>query len=456
MHGLACPRCQADLEKSAQGNLTCRPCGTTYPMLGSTPFLYPDPGRALQDWRCRFSRLTSEIQSRIDAIEQSSPGTQCGHERLAKLSQAYHGYLEELAGVLAPLRPGAPVAEEVHLALGSGHALDAYHGNIFRDWCWGQEENSLVLQHLTGMLETQPRRVLVLGSGAGRLAFDLHQHFCLAGGSQNDQQARTSNLTTIALDSNPLLSLVAGAMFQGQPLTLTEFPRAPVAADDVAVRHTLNSVAAEPGLVSVCADALATPFAPRSFDLVVTSWLLDVMESPLADMVNRVAQLLSEGGIWIYHGSVAFTSSDPAQMWSKEDLREIAEGQGFEISGSQDMRLPYLNSPHSRMHRSELVHTLLAVRKAQTVKQSTCAQADSPPWLQDTSLPIPRTEEFRLQLTTTRIRAFLMGLIDGKRSVRDIAKVLEQERLMPASEAFGAVRNFLSTMHDEAQARRRG
>ena len=43
-----------------------------------------------------------------------------------------------------------------------------------------------------------------------------------------------------------------------------------------------------------------------------------------------------------------------------------------------------------------------------------------------------------------------MSLIDGQRSIRDMAKVLEAQRLMPAQQAEQAIRGFLTTMHEEA------
>jgi hypothetical protein len=53
---------------------------------------------------------------------------------------------------------------------------------------------------------------------------------------------------------------------------------------------------------------------------------------------------------------------------------------------------------------------------------------------------------------TTRMHAFIMSLIDGKRSLKDMARVMEEQRLMPRQEAESALRGFLVKMYDEAQA----
>ncbi len=52
---------------------------------------------------------------------------------------------------------------------------------------------------------------------------------------------------------------------------------------------------------------------------------------------------------------------------------------------------------------------------------------------------------------TTQIYSFIMSLIDGKRSIRDMAVVLEKQRLMSKEEAIPAIRSFLTKMYDDAQ-----
>jgi hypothetical protein len=52
---------------------------------------------------------------------------------------------------------------------------------------------------------------------------------------------------------------------------------------------------------------------------------------------------------------------------------------------------------------------------------------------------------------TTQIYAFIMSLIDGKRSIEDMAKILEQQKLMTRKEAVPAIRSFLTRMYDDSQ-----
>jgi hypothetical protein len=44
-----------------------------------------------------------------------------------------------------------------------------------------------------------------------------------------------------------------------------------------------------------------------------------------------------------------------------------------------------------------------------------------------------------------------MSLIDGKRSLKDMAVLLEKQRLMTREEGESAIRSFLTKMYDDAQ-----
>jgi hypothetical protein len=52
---------------------------------------------------------------------------------------------------------------------------------------------------------------------------------------------------------------------------------------------------------------------------------------------------------------------------------------------------------------------------------------------------------------TTRIYSFIMGLIDGRRSVTEMAMLLADQRLMTREEAEPAVRTFLTKMYEDSQ-----
>src|SRR5688572_757936 len=76
-----------------------------------------------------------------------------------------------------------------------------------------------------------------------------------------------------------------------------------------------------------------------------------------------------------------------------------------------------------------------------------------PEWLLRSDLPVPLSPEFQVQALSTRVYAFLMSLIDGKRTVADMARTLVAQRVLSAEEAEPAVRGFLARMHADARVR---
>ncbi len=74
-----------------------------------------------------------------------------------------------------------------------------------------------------------------------------------------------------------------------------------------------------------------------------------------------------------------------------------------------------------------------------------------PDWIVTGKEPVPLTPSFRTQAMTTQIYSFMMSLIDGKRSIKDMAVVLEKQKLMTREEAEPAIRSFLTKMYDDSR-----
>jgi hypothetical protein len=58
-----------------------------------------------------------------------------------------------------------------------------------------------------------------------------------------------------------------------------------------------------------------------------------------------------------------------------------------------------------------------------------------------------------MQQLSSRVHAFLLALTKGERSVRDMARMLVEQRLMSAEDAEPNVRLFLARLHEESETR---
>jgi glycerol-3-phosphate O-acyltransferase len=108
-------------------------------------------------------------------------------------------------------------------------------------------------------------------------------------------------------------------------------------------------------------------------------------------------------------------------------------------------------SPASRHGRRELAFTFAASKSDDAM--SAPRHKALPDWIVTGREPVPLLPSFRTQALTTQIYSFVMSLVDGRRSIADMAAILEDRKLMTRNEAEPAIRNFLSRMYDDSQRR---
>jgi hypothetical protein len=168
------------------------------------------------------------------------------------------------------------------------------------------------------------------------------------------------------------------------------------------------------------------------------------------DTLRRVNAALKTGGQWLSFGSLAFgnVERDPANSLTMTELTELATGEGFAPANVVQQKGPYLCSPHSRFGRTELLHALATTKL--THSPAAVAAAGEPAWLTACDKAIPCIEHFRQQAVSTQIHAYLMSLIDSKRSIKEIAAVFDEQRLMNTAEAVPVIQNFLRRMYRDS------
>jgi SAM-dependent methyltransferase len=413
--------------------------------------MFAEPDASLGEWRNRLhfslQQLSHEAQ-RIKSELLSADRTALTRRRMELQMTATEEHLQTLRRILAPVDVQAlQAAYESHLALRtrlpSDQGLTTYYNNIHRDWAWGERENEASLAQLQSALGVDTASdaaladTLVLGAGACRLAYDIHQRFATA--------------RTVAIDFNPLLLLVAQIVMGGGELELHEFPIAPRSLDTVAVLQKLSA----PGAVredfyTVLGDVLRPPFAAGSFDTVVTPWLIDIVNEDFPVLAARVNRLLKPGGRWLNFGSLSFEQqTERARRYSPEEIVAMIESSGFGAPEVREASIPYMCSPASRHGRQEIVFTFCAAKRDDARKPA--RHVALPDWIVTGTEPVPLLPSFQTQALSTQIYSFIMSLIDGRRTIADMALLLEQKKLMSRLEAEPAIRNFLTRMYDDSQ-----
>jgi uncharacterized protein YbaR (Trm112 family)/ubiquinone/menaquinone biosynthesis C-methylase UbiE len=288
---LACPRCDKTPLETSDDSWHCKACKIHFPSIDGIPWMFAEPEAALGEWRGRLRFAVQKLAQEVATLDQElkSPHISAlAKRRVERYRKCVDSHRRKLQKLLRPVDLQSLQGNyESYLALRTrlptDQGLNTYYANIHRDWAWGDEENEASLKQIGAVLHDHAElgKVLVLGAGAGRLAYDIHTRFdCSA---------------TIAMDFNPLLLLVARAVTRGEKINLYEFPIAPLALEDDAVLRKL----AAPEVVDdnfhlVLADALRPPFPEGTFDTVVTPWLIDIITEDLPVFAARINRLLKK------------------------------------------------------------------------------------------------------------------------------------------------------------------
>ena len=436
---LQCPRCRRAALAPGTDLFVCGGCSAQYPMVGGIPWLFADPLQALGDWRNRLSQYLEEFAAAARAAEADRAATTrpATRDRLTRLLEGYREQQRLIAELLAPLKLapstlGQATQQAFATRLPQSQDLHSYYANVHRAWAWGEDENKASLDLVMGALESAPGRVLVLGAGACRLAFDVHR----AG----------SAALTVALDINPLLLIAARRIVAGETVPLMEFPLAPRRLADVAVRRELRAGAPlRPGFEFVFADAWQAPFKPQSFDAVITPWLVDIVDLDFASIAAHVNRLLAPAGRWVNFGSLAFPWRRPALRLSLEELEPVLGETGFALKSIRDVALPYMRSPASRHSRLEEVVVFAADKVRRSPHEP--LPPSLPPWFDAHDQPVPRLPPLSLAADASRIQAVLLALIDGQRSIDELVRLVSKQRLLPADQARSAIRGLLERLY---------
>ncbi len=420
---LVCPGCRGPLSHEAE-LYRCTQCRVDYPTLGGVPCLLSDPDRWRASWRLQLDELRRAAEETVTMFEKELRKPALLENTRRRLHTQIALTERTLAEVAAIIEPAAGPNSDNPLPAPRIDPLNTFH-YLHRDWA-ETTENGSALSCVERVLDEAPLgRLLVLGAGAGRLAYDLH---------------RTRQATlTVAVDIDPLVALVAQRMVTGGRIELTE---ARSNATEMTRFGALRTLQAPAGPVErfhvLLANALHAPLRDQVFDTVLTPWFIDVVPTDLRDFMSELSRVLVPGGRWINYGPLLFPPSRPAAYrYAREEVAEIAQAAGFDIKREADELVRFAYSPLAA--RGRLEHCIAFAAQKGSPK------ADA--WLQIPHLPVPDfAGRADLRHESAAFSAILQ-LIDGRRSINDIAIHLSSGPDLNLGAMKDAVRLCLQTLH---------
>jgi len=420
---LVCPTCRQQLTEQ-DGLYRCSHCRAEYPTLGGVPCLLPEADRWRASWRLQLDELSRAAEETALMFEKELrkpallPNTRLRLQTQIALTK------KTLAELVTIIEPAAAETGENPLPTPRIDPLNTFH-YLHRDWA-ETTENEQALACIERVLDGAPLgRLLVLGAGAGRLAYDLHR-------------TKLASLT-VALDIDPLVALVAERMVSGGSIELTEARSNATEMTRFGVLRTLRAPAGPVERFHVLlANGLQPPLRDHMFDTVLTPWFIDVVPPDLRDFMSVLSRVLVPGGRWLNYGPLLFPPSRPAAYrYAREEVAEIAQAAGFDITHTTDELVRFAYSPLAA--RGRLEHCIaFSARKGSP-------KADA--WLQIPHLPVPDFLGRAELCHDSAAYNAIIALVDGRRSINDIALELGAGPDVNLGALKDAVRLCLQTLH---------
>ncbi|MBL7688098.1 MAG: methyltransferase domain-containing protein [Bdellovibrionaceae bacterium] len=438
---LVCPVLRHPLKK-VNGELASEiatPPMIKYPILDEIPWLFPDPKHTLHEWRERSQVLLNHLDGEIGDLKVSAGETDSplARKRIESIRALKIRQFEFLKKTLEPLKPGKvgqKGALEKSQAFGYRlplrQGLLGYFPNLVRDWsAHFEKENQISFDAIKDQIPLDASTVLVLGAGGARLAYDVAKAHPTA--------------TIIAFDLNPVLLFAAQSLNRGKSTQAAEFSVAPKDPSRPGQVVTLEAkLGPAPNLHFVFGDVYHLPFATESFDVCLTPWLVDILPRHVDCLLASVSQVLKSGGRWINFGSFRFDFNDPIENISHDELTERSLRFGLSQQTQRQLEIPYLQSAFDAHRRFETV-SIGSWDKTGVLKDTLPTPLDDrAAWIQNPKLSIPALPVFQSSSATHAVMALVLSLVDGRKSLDEIASVIATEHGMSKDDALEATASF--------------
>jgi hypothetical protein len=149
------------------------------------------------------------------------------------------------------------------------------------------------------------------------------------------------------------------------------------------------------------------------------------------------------GGRWLNHGPLVYHPNHTrlAHRYRVDEVLELAGAAGFSVEASSFSPLAYMHSPASAQGRTEWVLTCVATRTAST---TTAAAPAGPTWLHEHHRPVPRLAGLAGYAAPHPMFAAVIALVDGTRSIADIAARMVEKHGLPPDAAVVGVQGCLT------------
>lgn len=357
-------------EVAAPGvNNCCAHCGQVTMTIHDIPVLVSDTTAYIREMISLYSSFVDKKNDELKSLSGKAGESNRRQVYFETLQQALIHNNTLIGEVLEMLLPHLSTKDLLHLKKSPVHnPIFKDFAYLKRDWCGlapGEQQLSIIESSLKKILQEHlpvTDRALVLGSGLGRIALSLCDHF----------------EDVLATDLSYSMIYFFKEILAGREIDFHEINYNNILYDqDVAtpLRASLSSVprsslpAATNGegtLHSFISDVQKLPLANASIDAVFSVYFTDVMAFRL--LFKDIDRCLRPGGIFIHFGPLGYNFSDTGEMLAANEIKNFMQERGYVVLKDELVEAGHLASDTSLLQTS-FRNWVFVARKTTAVKE---------------------------------------------------------------------------------------
>ena len=465
-----CLHCKLPLQDFAwpRDSVACSNCKQTYPLVGNKiPILVENPYKYIAQLYIHYENYLKQQDGEILKIANAISSNPSRMPVLAAFQEAIRKNCESVRSLQLEILPHLSV--EVLAAVDLKEAQFNEGGSYLttlsylqRDWCRsheGESELTALERPLFAKLKelgAERDSVLVLGAGAGRVAWDLRQLY--------DQ--------VYAID----MSLIMAYYFYqllNEDLEFFELSANNLRRSiDAVRRHTasLQPHVSDKDSLSSCdnlsyfiGNAQNIPLPDHSLSAIISIYFTDLI--PLRTLLPEVKRTLKEGGLFVHMGPLEYHFTDLNDSLAADEIKTVFAANNFSIVYETDIPVMHLRSAASMAARFfdnwffiARQGTSPAAPTQSTINFDSVLKLAGPLRFEklglislegeevlETKLVLPSGEKYEGASSVLDI----LRIIDGRRNAREVIEILAQDYEIPDDSARETILSTLSMLIDK-------